>query len=155
MDHQTVQLRRDEVVPILAEFKGWLDVRSVEVPPESLIGRAISYTRGQRDKLIRYVDYGFVPIDNNLVENAIRPFVIGRKNLLFSGSPNVAESSAAMYTIIETAKANGHEPFFYLYYLSNKLLRATTEKDIEQLLPFTVSRSEIINFSSHGFRLDS
>jgi len=99
-DASRVLLRREQSALILAEFKDWLDTRKSEVPPESLIGKAIGYTLGQWDKLIRYIDYGFVPIDNNLVENAVRPFVIGRKNYLFHGSPTGADASASLYSII-------------------------------------------------------
>jgi len=141
-------LRMEKALPLLHEFKLWLDQRVLEVPPESLIGKAIHYTLGQWEKLIRYIDYGFVPIDNNLVENAIRPFAIGRKNFLFSGSPAGAESSAALYSIIETAKANGHEPFFYLYYLFTLLPLALNEQAILALLPFNVSKKQVLDFAA-------
>jgi transposase len=148
--------RREKALPILDEFKAWMDQRQLEVPPESLIGKAISYTLGQWGKLIRYIDYGFVPIDNNLVENAVRPFVIGRKNFMFSGSPDGADASAALYSIIETAKLNGHEPFFYLYYLFSKLPNATDEAAIAALLPFNVERKTVHEFAvTNWVRLDS
>jgi len=141
-------LRREKSLPILQEFKLWLDQRVLEVPPESLVGKAVHYTIGQWEKLIRYIDFGFVPIDNNQVENAIRPFAIGRKNFLFSGSPAGAESSAALYSIIETAKANGHEPFFYLYYLFTLLPLARDEESIKMLLPFNVSKKQVFDFAT-------
>ncbi|GAB1482900.1 hypothetical protein MASR2M78_17160 [Treponema sp.] len=100
---------------------------------------------------IRYADYGFVPIDNNLVENAIRPFVIGRKNFLFSGSPNGADASATLYTLIETAKINGHEPYFYLYYTFTHLPYATDAAAISALLPFNVSKKQVIDFASDNW----
>lgn len=93
------------------------------------------------------IDYGFVPIDNNLVENAVRPFVIGRKNYLFHGSPTGADASASLYSIIETAKINGHEPFYYLYYLFSKLPFVKNDADYRALLPFNVSRKEIHSFA--------
>ena len=155
-DASRVHLRREQSAPILIEFKNWLDTRKTEVPPESLIGKAIGYTLGQRDKLIRYIDYGFVPIDNNLVENAVRPFVIGRKNYLFHGSPTGADASASLYSIIETAKINGHEPFYYLYYLFSKLPLVNSETDLRALLPFNVSRKEIHTFAIENWlALDS
>jgi len=147
-DAGRVRLRREEALPVLEEFKAWLDGRRLEVPPESLIGKAISYTLGQWEKLIRYINYGFVPIDNNLVENAVRPFVIGRKNYLLHGSPGGADASAALYSIIETAKVNGHEPFFYLYYLFSKLPYACDASSIAALLPFNVSRTEVLDFAA-------
>src|SRR5574344_965792 len=155
-DDTRVLLRREKSVPILAEFKDWLDTRKTEVPPESLIGKAIGYTLGQWEKLIGYIDYGFVPIDNNLVENAVRPFVIGRKNYLFHGSPTGADASASLYSIIETAKINGHEPFYYLYYLFSKLPFVKNDADYRALLPFNVSRKEIHCFAIENWlALDS
>jgi transposase len=79
---------------------------------------------------------GRLPIDNNLVENAIRPFVIGRKNWLFSYTENGANSSAAIYSLVETAKANGKEPYKYLTELFEKLPFAKTDEDYEKLLPY-------------------
>jgi len=150
-DEGRAGLRVLKALPVLTEFRTWLDVRRAEVPPESLIGRAISYILGQWEKLVRYVDYGFVPIDNNLVENAVRPFVIGRKNYLFSGSPAGADASAALYTIIETAKINGHEPFFYLYYLFSRLPYATDSAAVVDLLPFNVSKKTVLDFVAENW----
>ncbi len=84
-----------------------------------------------------------VTLDNNLAENAIRPFAVGRKNWLFSGSPSGAEASAAIYTIIETAKANDLEPYWYLRYLLEKLPEAMTEDDFKSLLPQYVDSSQL------------
>jgi hypothetical protein len=83
-----------------------------------------------------------------LAENAVRPFVIGRKNFLFSGSPGEATASARLYSIIETAKANGHEPFQYLYYLFSLLPSASTQEEIGRLLPFNVSPATVRAFVS-------
>ena len=74
--------------------------------------------------------------DTNAVENAIRPFVLGRKNWLFSGSPRGAAASATLFSIIETAKANGHDPYWYLRGLFEKLPSAQTEGEILALAPF-------------------
>lgn len=150
-DASRLALRKEKAIPTLAEFKQWMDGLVSSVPPESLIGKAIKYTLGQWEKLIRYADYGFVPIDNNLVENAIRPFVIGRKNFLFSGSPNGADASATLYTLIETAKINGHEPYFYLYYTFTHLPYATDAAAISALLPFNVSKKQVIDFASDNW----
>jgi len=147
-DASRLLLRREKAVPILAEFKIWLDQRVGEVPPESLIGRAIVYTLGQWEKLVRYTEFGFVPIDNNFVENAVRPFDISRKNFLFSGSPSGADASATLYSIIETAKINGHEPFFYMYYLFSLLPHAKDDAAIMALLPYNVSKKQVIDFAS-------
>ena len=94
---------------------------------------------GQWEKLERYHQNGMCTPDNNAAENAIRPFVIGRKNYLFSNTPRGARSSAAIYSLVETAKANKLEPYHYLRYLFRKLLLAKSEKEIRRLLPYQVS----------------
>ena len=81
--------RQEKAVPILNEFKKWLNAKVEQVPPKSLLGKAINYTLNQWHRLIRYTEDGRVCPDNNVVENAIRPFVVGRKNWLFSCTPEV------------------------------------------------------------------
>ena len=76
-----------------------------------------------------------------MVENAIRPFVVGRKNWLFSGSPRGAHASAGLYSLIETAKANGHEPFAYLVHLFDTLPRCKIQEEKEALLPYRLDPS--------------
>ena len=87
---------------------------------------------------MRYLDDGRVEISNVLCENAIRPFVIGRKNWLFSDTPAGAHASAKLYSLIETAKAGGIEPYAYLRHIFEKLPQATTRADIEALLPWNI-----------------
>lgn len=87
----------------------------------------------QIDSLVESGDY---PIDNNAAENAIRPFVIGRKNWIFSASPKGATASANLYSVIETAKANGLEPYAYLRKIFTALPQATSVEQIEALLPW-------------------
>jgi len=86
--------------------------------------------------LISYLDEGHYPIDNNRAENAIRPFVIGRKNWLFSQSQAGAKASANLYSLIETAKANGVNLYDYFKIVLTRLPNAQTVDDIEQLLPW-------------------
>ena len=81
--------------------------------------------------------------DNNAAENAIRPFVLGRKNWLFAGTPEGAEASALLYSLIETAKANGHEPYSYLRYVFKKLPYATTLVEYEALLPWNLDARKL------------
>jgi transposase len=135
--------RRKYAKPILDELKGWLDEISPKTPPKGLLGMAVSYTLGQWGRLVRYLDDGRLRLDNNLAENAIRPFVVGRKNWLFSGHPNGAKASAALYSLIETAKANGLEPYAYLRYLFDRLPVADSEGDYKALLPSRLSRQEL------------
>jgi transposase len=108
-------IRQEKSVPVLNEFKAWLETKSVQVPPTCDLGEAISYCLGQWGKLELFITDGNIPLDNNPVENAIRPFVVGRKNWRLAGSPTGAEASAFMYSLIETAKANGLEPYWYLF----------------------------------------
>lgn len=82
-----------------------------------------------------YLEDGRLRMDNNLAENAIRPFAVGRKNWLFSGSPRGAHASAVLYSLIETAKANGLEPYAYLRLLFERLPCATTDSERKALLP--------------------
>jgi len=127
--------RQEKAIPILKKFRQWLDDTTPKTPPRGLLGRAIKYTINEWDRLIRYTENGILRPDNNLAENAIRPFVIGRKNWLFSGSPRGAKASAAIYSLIETAKANNLEPYRYLRYLFERLPHAKTEQDYKNLLP--------------------
>jgi transposase len=98
--------RQKYAKPILDELKEYLDELSVKTPPKGLLGKAVSYTLKQWNRLVGYLEDGRIRPDNNLAENAIRPFVVGRKNWLFSGHPNGAKASATLYSLIETAKAN-------------------------------------------------
>ena len=97
-------------------------------PPKGLLGKAIRYTLNNWDRLVRYLEDGRLRPDNNLAENAIRPFVVGRKNWLFAGHPKGADAAAFYYSLIETAKANGLKPYDYLRYLFDQLPLAETRK---------------------------
>jgi transposase len=142
-DDEIVAIRKKRAAPILDTIKERLDVEVHHVAPKSALGKAIRYMRKEWSKLLVYLDYGFLPIDNNLVENAIRPFVVGRKNWLFSGSPRGAEASAVIYSIIETAKANGLEPYWYLRYLFEKLPAAQGDDELRALLPNRIDPASV------------
>lgn len=118
----------------------WLRERFAEVPPKSLLGKAIGYALGQQ-QLNHYLTDGRLRMDNNLAENAIRPFVVGRKNWLFSG--NAAGARAALYSLIETARANKLEPYWYLRHVFERLPLATNEEDFRALLPQYIDRALI------------
>jgi transposase len=138
LDAESVrQLRQQESGPVLDDFERWLKVNALKVPPRCLLGKAIIYALKQWPRLIRYLGDGNVRMDNNLAENAIRPFVVGRKNWLFSGNPEGASASATLYSIIETAKANGLEPYHYLVYLFERLPIAQSlgNEALKELLP--------------------
>jgi len=135
--------RQKHTKPILDDFKNWLEDLAPKTPPKGLLGKAISYTLKQWDRLIHYLDDGRISPDNNLAENAIRPFVVGRKNWLFSGNPRGAKASAALYSIIETAKANDLEPYAYLRFLFDRLPHAKSEADYKVLLPNRVNKDQL------------
>jgi len=127
--------RQEQSLPLIDKLKSWLDESIITVPPQSAVGKAIHYLKNEWDKLIRYTNDGRYLMDNNLAENAIRPFVIGRKNWLFSQSVKGVNASANLYSLIETAKANRLEPYAYLRILFAKLPQAETVEEIERLLP--------------------
>ncbi|MFB3078594.1 MAG: IS66 family transposase, partial [Lysobacterales bacterium] len=128
---------------LLDEMRCWLDEALPQVPPTSATGKALNYLNNEWPKLIRYLDDGRLQIDNNLAENAIRPFVVGRKNWLFSDSVKGVKASANLYSLIETAKANGLEPYAYLRYLFAELPKAETVEAMEALLPGTIDKDQI------------
>ena len=130
-----VRRRKDQTIPILDDFHNWLQSQVDIIVPESKIGRAINYTLNEWHKLIKYLDAHFLTPDNNFVERLIRPFAVGRKNWLFSQSPRGAESSAIMYSLVETAKANNLEPYNYLRYLFEQLPKVSSKDDLRKLLP--------------------
>jgi hypothetical protein len=125
--------------PILDQLRTWLNDSLPQVPPQTATGKALNYLHNEWDKLIRYLDDGRLEIDNNRAENAIRPFVIGRKNWLFSDSVRGVKASANLYSLIETAKANGLEPYAYLRRVFAELPRAETVEDFEALLPGNIN----------------
>ena len=137
------QFRQSQAKPLLEKIKNWLDSKGGKVLPKSLLGKAIRYTLNLWPQLIIYVEDGNIPIDNNPAENAIRPFVIGRRNWLFSGSPRGAHASATLYTLIETAKANQLEPWAYLNYLFEKLPTAKSEQALLSLLPQNLKMEDL------------
>ena len=113
------------------------------MPPKSATGKALSYLHAQWDKLTAYLKDGRLEIDNNLCENAIRPFVVGRKNWLFSDSVAGVKASANLYSLIETAKAHDLEPYAYLREIFTRLPLATTVEDFEALLPGNINTTHI------------
>lgn len=127
-------MRQLESVPILSEFKAWLDQQAAL--PKSPLGRALTYTLNQWEKLARYCDNGMIEIDNNRDERAVRPFAIGRKNWMFADTPKGAHTNARFYSLIETCKLHGLEPYAYLKYVFKELPLAQTVEDFEALLPW-------------------
>ena len=137
-------VRQTRSLPVLNELKQWLDTNIIVVPPRSTLGKAMQYLNKQWDKLTVFTTDGRLRIDNNLTENAIRPFVMGRKSWLFSNSVAGANASANLYSLVETAKANGHEPYAYIKRVLTELPAAKTLEDVEVLLPFNVQMADCV-----------
>jgi transposase len=121
--------------PVIEKLRVWLDASKDTVPPQSLTGKAMAYLDRQWPKLVRVLDDGRLPLDTNLVENAIRPFVVGRKAWLFADTMAGARASANLYSLIETAKANRIEPWRYLHHLFDILPTIAHPGELEPLLP--------------------
>ena len=142
------QLRQEKAKPILDNFGLWLRETYPKTPPKGELGKAIYYSLHQWQRLNVYLEDGRLRPDNNLAENAIRPFVVGRKNWLFSGSPAGAHASATLYTLVESAKLNNLEPYKYMRYLLEKIPHITSQEDYEELLPTRVTQEQLDNFFS-------
>ena len=133
---EKLKQRQAKSEPILIDFKAWLDKSALQVSSKGKLGIAIKYNLNQWSKLKRYTESGLLNIDNNRAERAVKPFVIGRKNWLFNVNHKGAETSAMLYSIIETAKANGLIPFDYINHCLEELSKSPTELD--RLLPWNV-----------------
>lgn len=144
------RLRQQESRPILEQIEQQLQTHLHTTAPQSLLGKALHYLAHQWPKLIRYIDAGHYPIDNNPAENAIRPFVIGRKNWLFADTVKGATASANLYSLIETAKANSLEPYHYLRHVLKELPKAQTVEDFEALLPWVLKADTLSMWGESG-----
>lgn len=127
--------RQRKAMPVITKLEDWLNQTRPLIAPKTALGKALHYLDSQWLRLIGYLDDGVYPIDNNPVENAIRPFAIGRKNWLFSSSVDGAKASANLYSLIETAKANDLEPYAYLKRVFTELPMAKDYDDVDRLLP--------------------
>lgn len=126
--------RQRHAVPALHQIKSWLDELRPKVAGNSGTAKAIDYTLRRWPALARYADHGSYPIDNNPVENAIRPIALGRKNWLFAGSESAGKRAAAIMSLLATAQAAGHEPQAWLTDVLTRL-PTTLDRDIDSLLP--------------------
>jgi hypothetical protein len=127
--------------PVVEGFRKWLDDIKPMIVPQSLLGKAVTYGHNQWKKLLRFLEDGRIEISNNRAERSIKPFVIGRKNWLFCNTPKGARTSAIIYSMVETAKENGLNPYAYLTHLFEKLpnLDSRDNESLDQLLPWNVS----------------
>jgi transposase len=136
-------LRQEKMKPKLEELHLWCRASIGRASPTSLTGEALKYLGGQWPKLTRVIDDGRLALDTNAVERCIRPFVIGRRNWLFADTPRGAKASANLYSLVETAKANGIEPWRYLDAVFERMPAAKTEDDIDALLPWRIELSDL------------
>lgn len=111
---QLKERRQKEAVAVLDELKAWMTAAYINARPKTPIGKALSYCLERWDRLIIYTTEGMLNIDNNPVENSIRPVAIGRKNYLFAGSHEAAQRSAMLYSLLGTCKLHGVNPFEWL-----------------------------------------
>ena len=137
-DAERYQARQTRSMPLLAEFKTWLDNNVGKVMKGSLTRKAMEYTLGQWPYLVGYCERGDLHISNVLAENAIRPFAVGRKAWLFADSVQGAKASATCYSLLETAKANDLEPSAYINHVLAQIGEADSLEKLEALLPWNV-----------------
>lgn len=131
--------RLERSQPVLDAFSAWLREQTPRVLPKSALGKAIKYCRNQWEQLEAFLVDGRLEIDNNRAERSIKPFVMGRKAWLFSNTMKGAKASAITYSIVETAKENGLNPFHYLCYLFEELpnMDTTDKVKLNQLQPWS------------------
>lgn len=132
--------RQKRSKPVLDAYYVWLKQQRSRTLPKSMLGQAIGYSLNQWEKLTTYLADGRLEMDNNRSERSIKPFVIGRKNWLFANTPRGAKTSAAIYSVIETAKENGLHPYNYLKYLFEQLPQITDPLDaaaLESFMPWS------------------
>ncbi|MFC7062633.1 IS66 family transposase [Halobacillus seohaensis] len=144
-DEKRLEYRKENSKPILEDFLVWLKNHKSKVLPKSKLGEAITYCLNQWNQLVVCLHDGQIDIDNNRAERSIKPFVISRKNWLFANSLKGTESSAIILSVVETAKANGLNPLYYLTYLFEQLPQVdlADPEAWEEVLPWSSSLPEI------------
>lgn len=139
------QGRLEKSLPVVDAFAAWLKYQTPRVLPKSAVGKAIQYCRNQWDKLTAFLKDGRLELDNNRSERSIKPFVIGRKNWLFANTQKGASASATIYSVVETAKENGLNPFEYLKFLFEELpnMDIKEEDALDKLLPWSTTLPDV------------
>ena len=142
------QIRHEKALPVLKNFRKALLIWRNKITPTSRTGKAIAYTLEQWDKLMRYLDDGRLPVDNNSAEQLAKAYVVGRKAWLFSDTVEGAEASAVFFSLINTIKANGLEPYWYLRYLLEKMtfMKSLDKESLTPLMPQNTDASVIEEF---------
>ena len=138
--------RFEQEKPLLDELFAW--AKNLNLAPKSALGKALTYLENQKPYLMNYLKDGRLEIDNNRAERSIKPFVIGRKNFLFANTPRGAQSSAIIYSLVETAKENRLDPFKYLVHVlaTAKKLDLSQKDNVDLLLPENAPAECSVNF---------
>ena len=128
------EVRQQKAKPVLDALHAWMTLQRQKVPASSATAKALDYSLRRWQALTRFVDDGQLPVDNNWIENQIRPIAIGRNNWLFAGSLRAGQRAAAVMSLIQSARMNGHDPYAYL---KDVLTRLPTQRasQIGELLP--------------------
>lgn len=132
---EIAKIRKETSKQLAEEFFDFCENEYSNTLPKSVLGKAITYALNQKEPLMRFLDDPRIELTNNAAERAVKPFVIGRKNWLFCNTPSGADSSAVIYSIIESAKANGIDPYKYLVYVFDRLC---LNCEVSQLMPWNV-----------------
>lgn len=135
---QRYELRQRESKPLLEKFKQWLDAGLPTVLPKSPLANAFNYCLNRWPGLTRFLDDGRLEIDNNLTEQEIKPFVIARKNFMFSSSVDGAHALCMHFSIVRTAKLHGLDPYHYYVKLLKSIPHCQSVDDYEKLLPWNI-----------------
>ena len=138
---------------MLNKLRAWLDDTRDKILPSGKLGKAMGYLHNQWEASVRFCDDGRYGIDTNPVENAIRPFCVGRRNWLFCDTVAGAHASARLYSLIECAKANGLEPYAYLRHVFTELPKAQSLAEVETLLPTRLDPATLARDSLQGHSL--
>jgi transposase len=133
-DALRLKMRQERTLPKLREFADWLDAQAILVLPKSPIAQAINYARNHWQALLRFTEQGFLNIDNNASERAMRPAALGRKNFLFAGSDEGGRTTAVLYTLTQTCRRHGIDPFAYLQDVLTRLPKNDFQ-DLADLFP--------------------
>ncbi len=139
---QRLIFKQEKIKPMFVEFLTWVNNSIINAMPKSKYGKALKYASNQLPNVMHYLEKAELDIDNNLAERSIKPFVIGRKNWLFSNTANGADASARLYSIVQTCILNNVNPYEYLDYVLDKLANMTINQnsDIISLLPWNYSK---------------
>ena len=150
-DEDRWRLRQETAVPIAEKLHEWMLAQRALVPEGSATAKALDYSLKRWVALTRYLEDGAVPIDNNQIENLIRPWALGRSNWLFAGSLRSGKRAAAIMSLIQSSRINGHDPYAYL---KDVLMRLPTRRtlNIEQLLPHQWTPVRFFSAGPNGCR---